>query len=89
MNMLSMHAVLSGLHTFPFVGIHSCPDLYSFFRPEPVPFLPFQTSKMLKECFIAMLANSGKTSSAIKHSQKRGTHFRTIDNLYHIAATCI
>lgn len=34
LTMLSMHAVPPVLHTFSFVGIHSCDDLYSIFGPQ-------------------------------------------------------
>lgn len=61
-SMLSIRPVLSN---FPLVGIHSCVDLYTIFRFEPMHGLSLGVSKLLKECAIALLGDSSRASSSM------------------------
>lgn len=63
---LSMFSVSPVLHTFTFVGFHSCVYLYVVFGNNPWHCLSLGISRTLKECFIKYLLNTTQTSTAMK-----------------------
>lgn len=64
--------------TFPPVGFHPYPNMYTIFRFEPLYQILLRFSKMPHECIIGMLADDKKTTNAMTSQISSAKNFRQI-----------
>lgn len=60
---LSIFLLLPVPHSFPFIGIHSCVDIYAIFRFEPMHPVSHGISRLLEECLVNYLGDCERTSN--------------------------
>lgn len=75
---LSIHPVLLVLCLFSFIGIHSCVELYTILRTEPMHVFSLGTRRMLEECLVEMVGDYQRTSPAMKNGHKQNKAYKQI-----------